>query len=124
MNLKTSIVWVFLLFGMALHAQKSLVKPTSIYTSAYFTPSKNLPSSLNKRLNLTSYNFVYLNFNDLDLNLIAIPFRSQGNQPSKLIYDDYKAYRDEYLLKGFLLANDPTRWNLQCPSPLSVQPNK
>lgn len=53
----------------------------------------------------------------LDLNQFSIDFKDVGKTPSAFIYDDYKRYQDRNLLKGFLLKNDPTSWNLQRPQP-------
>jgi hypothetical protein len=118
---------VFTLFlSVSFFAQKknSSKKPTSIYTISSIQNSKNSFSVLNQKLKLNNFNFIYVNQNDLDLNLFSVQFKDIGKNPSAFIHDDYIAYRDEFLLKGFLLKNDPTRWNLQCPSPLSVQPTE
>ncbi|WP_439132644.1 hypothetical protein [Polaribacter sp.] len=109
----------------AQNSSKSQTKPfVSIYTFSSFSKNSNSFSYLNKKLNLSDFQFVYANLNDFDSNLFSIEFRNLRNYPSAFIYDDYIAYRDENLLKGFRLKNDPTLWNLHCPSPLSVQPTK
>ena len=61
---------------------------------------------------------------NIDTNTFSFNFNDLRKNASALVYEDYLKYRDENLLKGFLLKNDPTRWNLQCPSPLSVQPTE
>ena len=128
MKLKNIIFTVFLLINLSFFAQKTTTstskKPTSIYTVSNLLNNKNSFSALNKKLKLNNFQFVFVNQIDLDLNQFSVQFRDIGKNPSTFIYDDYTAYRDENLLKGFLLKNDPTRWNLQCPNPLSVQPTE
>jgi hypothetical protein len=128
MKLKNIFFTVFLLINLSFFAQNAntstLKKPVSIYTVSNLLNSNNSFSSINKKLKLNNFDFVYVNQKDLDLNLFSFQFKDIGKNPSAFIYDDYIAYRDENLLKGFLLDNDPTRWNLWCPSPLSVQPTK
>ncbi len=117
-----------LLFSFSMNAQKTNTstskKPVSIYTVSNLLNSNNNFSAINKKLKLNNFDFVYVDQMDLDLNLFSFEFKDIGKNPTAFIYDDYVAYRDENLLKGFLLENDPTRWNLWCPSPLSVQPTE
>lgn len=122
--MKYLLLTATLLFSVSFFAQKNntSMKPLSIYTQTTLLNSKNSFSAINKKLKLNNFHFIYVNQNDLDLNLFSFQFSDIGKTPSALIYDDLIAYRDENLLKGFLLENDPTRWNLQCPNPLSVKP--
>jgi len=117
-----------LLFSFSMNAQKTTTstskKPVSIYTVSNLLNSNNNFSAINKKLKLNNFDFVYVDQMDLDLNLFSFEFKDIGKNPTAFIYDDYVAYKDENLLKGFLLENDPTRWNLWCPSPLSVQPTE
>lgn len=108
-------------FSLSLSAQQKQNQPKSIYTFSSIA-LKNSAYALNNKLKLKNFDFVYVDLLDLDLNQFSVEFQNLGKKPSSLIYDDYNAYRDENFLKGFRLENDPTRWNLQCPSPLSVQP--
>jgi hypothetical protein len=128
MKLKNIFFTVFLLINLSFFAQKTTTstfkKPVSIYTLSNLLNANNSFSSINKKLKLNNFDFVYVSQKDLDLNLFSFQFKDIGKNPSAFIYDDYTAYRDENLLKGFLLDNDPTRWNLWCPSPLSVQPTE
>ena len=128
MKIKNIFFTVFLFINLSFFAQKTttstLKKPVSIYTISNLLNANNSFSSINKKLKLNNFDFVYVNQKDLDLNLFSFQFKDIGKNPSAFIYDDYIAYRDENLLKGFLLDNDPTRWNLWCPSPLSVQPTE
>jgi hypothetical protein len=65
-----------------------------------------------------------VNLIDLDINQFSFQFKDIGKNPTAFIYDNYIAYRDENLLKGFLLKHDPINWNLHCPNLLSVQSPK
>tara|TARA_R110002126_G_scaffold291479_2_gene453059 strand:- start:29513 stop:29899 length:387 start_codon:yes stop_codon:yes gene_type:complete len=126
MKIKLSFLALIFLCSSAINAQKkntnSSNKPISIYTFSKSISDKNSFSAINKKLQLTNFNFVYVDPLDLDLNLMSIDSNNLSNAPSAYIFDDYRRYQDRNLLKGFLLENDPTRWNLQCPNPLSVQP--
>ena len=128
--MKTNYLFLslILLFSFSINAQKTNTstskKPVSIYTVSNLLNSNNNFSAINKKLKLNNFDFVYVDQMDLDLNLFSFEFKDIGKNPTAFIYDDYVAYRDENLLKGFLLENDPTRWNLWCPSPLSVQPTE
>ena len=108
---------LFLSYTFSLSAQENKKEsknlPLSIYT---FVSAKNLNSFsvINKKLNLSNFDFVYVNSLDLDYNLFSLDFRNMGKVPSEFIYDDYKRYQNNNLLKGFLRKNDPTRRNFQC----------
>lgn len=110
------IAFIFL-FSISINAQKSdknlLKKPASIYTFSAFSNDKNSFSAINKKLKLANFSFLFVNAINLDLNQFSIDFKDIGKKPSAFIYDDYQRYQDRNLLKGFLLKNDPTRWNLQ-----------
>lgn len=112
---------IFFLVSITISAQeknnKTSLKPVSIYTFSGFSNDKNSFSAINNKLKLTGFKFVIVNQLDLDLNQVSINTNTFGRKPSELIYDDYKRYQDRNLLKGFLLKNDPTRWNLQCRQP-------
>ena len=128
--MKTNYLFLTLIFllSFSINAQKTttstLKKPVSIYAASNLLNSNNNFSAINKKLKLNNFDFVYVDQMDLDLNLFSFEFKDIGKNPTAFIYDDYVAYKDENLLKGFLLENDPTRWNLWCPSPLSVQPTE
>ncbi len=127
MKTKLLFLAIIFLFNISMNAQKtnktSLKKPTSIYTFSHFLTKNNF-SFINKKLKIKNFDFVIVNQIDIDTNTFSINFKDLGKNPTTFINDDYVAYRDENLLKGFLLKNDPTRWNLQCPNPLSVQPTE
>ena len=86
--------------------------PISIYTFNLMENDINSTSALNERLKLTNYKFVTVDLEDIETNTASLDFKYLDRKPSNFIYDDYKKYQDNNLLKGFLLKNDPTRWNL------------
>ncbi|WP_282072110.1 hypothetical protein [Polaribacter atrinae] len=96
--------------------------PVSIYTSSFQLTADDTPSytSINKDLNFKKqYNFSTISFEEIDDNQFLISDKNLSTKATRFIYDDYKSYRDEYLLKGFLQKNDPTRWdpcNFQQPN--------
>ena len=116
--MKKCTLIIFLLFTLVSFAQKienaTIKLPKSIYTLNYFSEDKNGFSEVNKRLNITSYKFAFVSALDIETNRMTINSRNVGIKPSKFIYDDYNSYQNNNLLKGFLVENDPTRWNLQC----------
>ena len=121
MKITNLIFTVFTLLSTTLIAQKTtktITKtPVSIYTISNVSIDKNGFYEINKRLKLSNFDFVIVNAIDLDLNQFSINTKHLTTKPSEFIYDDYKRYQDQNLLKGFLLKNDPTRWNLQCRQP-------
>lgn len=88
--------------------------PNSIYTFSALKKDVNSISSINKRLKLTYFEFVIISIDDIENNMVSLNSRNIGKTPSAFIYDDYKRYQNNNLLKGFLIKNDPTRWNLHC----------
>lgn len=105
------------LFNISLSAQKldkiTSKKPISIYTFSKISVDKNGISSINKKLSLNNFNFVFVDVIDLDLNQFSIDTKYVYKKTSEFIYDDFNRYQNRNLLKGFLIKNDPTRWNLQ-----------
>ncbi|MCL7752233.1 hypothetical protein [Polaribacter sp. Z022] len=87
--------------------------PISIYTSSFKVNTNNIASyaSIKKNLNFPDlYNFASVSFEELDSHKFLIIDNNFGIKPTKFIYDDYKSYRDENLLKGFFQKYDLTRW--------------
>jgi hypothetical protein len=124
MKTKYSFVVLIFLFSISINGQNIeenlSKKPVSIYTISNFLISENSFSAINKKLKLVNLSFVMVDGIDLDLNRFSVDFKNLGKTPTAFIYDDYKRYQDKNLLKGFLLKNDPTRWNLQC-APANLQ---
>ena len=88
--------------------------PVSIYTTYFQVKTDNNPSyaSLKKNLNFKNYyKFSTISFEDIDSGQFLISDKNLSTKATKFIYDDYKSYRDENLLKGFLQKYDPTRWD-------------
>lgn len=128
--MKTKYLFFLPFFFLSIHLtaqnknKQKNTKPTSIYTFSKFSIDKNGFFALNKKLNLKDFNFVFVDIIDLESNQFSLDVKNTYKEPSEFIYDDLKRYQNRNLLNGFLIKNDPTRWNLQCPSPLSVQPAK
>ena len=96
--------------------------PVSIYTTSFQLKADNNPtySSINKDLNFKKkYKFSTVSFEEIDDNQFLISTENLSTKATKFIYDDYKSYRDENLLKGFLYKHDPTRWD-----PINFKPQK
>lgn len=121
MNIKYTFIAIIFLSCITINAQKNdktvSIKPISIYTIPSFSNDENSFFAINKKLKLSNFNFVIVDGLDLDLNRFSLNSKNLGKKPSTFIYDDFKRYQDRNLLKGFLLKNDPTRWNLQCLQP-------
>ena len=68
-------------------------------------------ASVKKSLNFKkNYSFTTVSFEDIDNGLFLISDTNLSTKATRFIYDDYKSYRDENLLKGFLQKYDLTRW--------------
>ena len=88
--------------------------PVSRYTTSFSVKTDNAPSyaSLKKNLNFKNYyKFSTISFEDIDSRQFLISDKNLSTKATIFIYDDYKSYRDENLLKGFLQKYDPTRWH-------------
>lgn len=101
-------------FSQEQKTTNNTVFPVSIYTSYYKINTTNkTPSyaSVKQYLNFKNYyKFSTVSFEDIDSNQFVISANNLSTKATKFIYDDYKSYRDENLLKGFLQKHDPTRW--------------
>ena len=128
MKLKNIFFTVFLLINLSFFAQNTTTsaskKTASIYTVSNLLDSKNDFSAINKKLKLNNFNFTFVTIIDNDFNTYSIDLNNIYRAHSDFINDDLKRRQNKNLLKGFLLKNDPTRWNLWCPSPLCVQPTE
>ena len=119
--MKKNIFFILTLFvGSFCYSQQqkstnSKLLPISIYTATFLsTKNVNSPTytSVAKNLNFSNYyKFVTVSFDDIDSNRFLISDDNLGTKATIFIYDDYKSYRDENLLKGFLQKYDPTRWD-------------
>ena len=88
--------------------------PLSIYTAPFNTANNSTSSylSIKKSLNFNnSYQFITVSFEDINNDRFLISDENLSTKPTQFIYEDYKSYRDENLLKGFLQKYDLTRWD-------------
>tara|TARA_B110000503_G_scaffold56913_1_gene91111 strand:+ start:562 stop:939 length:378 start_codon:yes stop_codon:yes gene_type:complete len=118
MKTKYLLLSVIFFVSISINAQKTdkipSQKPASIYTVSHFSDDKNSFWPVNKKLNLTNFYFVTVDDFTLDFNRSSLNSKNFGKESSGFIYQDYKRIQDRNLLKGFLLKNDPTRWNSWC----------
>lgn len=115
---KHSLLLITLFVGSFCFSQQKttniIYMPVSIYTATFIT-SNNSPSysSIKKNLNFsTVYKFTTVSFEDIDSGRFLFSKQNLSTKGTEFIYDDYKSYRDEHLLKGFLQKHDLTRWNV------------
>ncbi|KGL62718.1 hypothetical protein [Polaribacter sp. Hel1_85] len=101
-------------FSQEQKATNNTVLPVSIYTTSYINNTNKTSSyaSIKQYLNLKKYyKFTTVSFEDIDNNQFVISANNLSIKSTKFIYDDYKSYRDENLLKGFMQKYDLTRWD-------------
>jgi hypothetical protein len=88
--------------------------PIRIYSATFKLKTYSVPTytSSHKNLNFPhKFNFLTVSFGEINKNSFLISDKNLTTKATKFIYDDYKSYRDENLLKGFLQKYDPTRWD-------------
>lgn len=106
------ICFIICSVSQAQKVQNNLEKlPNSIYTFNYFSENPFDNFWTQKKVQFPSYDFVYVNFDDLNNNAFSIRLKDVWKKPSRFIYDDYAKYNRDYFLKDFFLKHDPTRWN-------------
>ncbi|MHB0754816.1 hypothetical protein [Polaribacter sp. M15] len=124
MNLRHFLITISLFLGCFIHAQNATKAPSkkavSIYTFSSLSKNSNSIANLHKKLNLSHVQFAYVGHFISDFNQPSLFFEDLSNTQSDFIYD-YKRHQDRNLPIAFLVENNPTRWNLQCPNLLSVQ---
>lgn len=109
---------LFILFvgGFCFSQQKTTNSnfiPISIYTTSFLVNKDINPSyaSIQKNLKFKSYyKTTTVSYEVVDSEQFLNSSRNIITKTTRFIYDDYKNYRDEKLLKGFLEKHDPTRW--------------
>lgn len=114
MKKNISILLVLLTISVSFSQNKSTKKkkkPVSIYTINYKNTSLNTCFLVNKNLNFKKYRFSTLSFQEIDRGILTTS-NLFSNKSLAYIEEDIKSHRDEHLLKGFLLKNDPTRWSI------------
>lgn len=116
MKKRQLIILLCFIIGGITHAQKTKSEigklPNSIYTFNYFSENPFDNFWTQKKFQFPSYDFVHVNFNDLNNNFFTINLKNIGKKPTRFIYDDYDRYNQNYFLKDFFLKHDPTRWNM------------
>jgi len=127
---KHTTLFILLFVGSFCFSQQKTTNksfsPISIYTINLLEKSNNTPSysSIKKNLQLKEkYKFTTVSFDDIDSGEFTISSNNLTVKSTRFIYDDYKSYRDENLLKGFLQKYDLTRWdpiNFKQPKPNNV----
>ena len=96
--------------------------PLSIYSysSLKLKNFNTAYSPIQKSINTKpTYTFITVSSKKIAQHRFLISDGNLINKPSQFIYDDYKSYRDENLLKGFIQKYDITRWrscNFRQPS--------
>lgn len=99
--------------GQQLKTTKTYL-PISIYTTTSSIQTLDIFSNqhINKKLNFSKFTFTFVSFEDIDNGRFLISDTNLSAKATRFIYDDYKSYRDENLLKGFLQKHDLTRWQV------------
>ena len=113
---------IFLLFfsllSISFYAQQKAVKkikvPLSIYTHSSLKEDINSLTSVNKRLNLSSFEFFsfYINSVDFVENSRFVEFKNMVKKPIIYKMDDYRRYQNNKFMREISFKNDPTRWRL------------
>lgn len=105
---KNHFVLIFILFTSFIFSQeKENSIPVSIYTNNAEFVDLNSTYNINKKLNLTSFKFLFLNVRDIEEGYYTIPFYHNNNSPSIYIYDTYnKVYQTAELQKSFFKVAD------------------
>ncbi|WP_405609512.1 hypothetical protein [Polaribacter sp. Asnod1-A03] len=124
---KYTTLFIILFVGSFCFSQQKTTNksfsPISIYTVDFQSKTNKNPSysSIKKNLQLKeNYKFTTVSFEDIDSGEFNITNTNLTTKSTRFIYDDYKTYRDENLLKGFLQKYDLTRWdpiNFKQPKP-------
>lgn len=127
MKLKYFLLIISLTLGFTIQSQNSASKQpktaVSIYTFSSLSQNINSISNLSKKLNLKNFQFAHVNYFNPNFNQFPFYFEDLSKNPSDLVYD-FKRFQDKLIPREFLIENNPTLWNLQCPNPLSVQPTQ
>jgi hypothetical protein len=102
----------FLWITSSLYAQKKTKAPLSIYTFSALKSDNQDTASLNKRLNMGSFKFVFFDAHRRDQITSSLHFIEIGETTPEYVFDAYTNYHNNDFIKDFILENDPTRWNL------------
>jgi len=108
---KCKIVFILLFtsfVGFSQEKNNTNLLPLSVYTISFKkTINLNSKFNLNKRLRLTSYQFMLLDIRNIEEGYFNIPMYTQYNPPTQYIYDSYnKLYSNLQLQKSFFKIAD------------------
>lgn len=114
MNFLKSFLILFCIFSFGVgFSQKqpndSISKkiPTSIYTATQISTDLNSLLNTNKRLNLTSYNFLVLDKITINISGFTVPLYNISPKSSTYIYDTYnKKHQKSILESAFFNISD------------------
>ena len=100
-----TLIICFSFTGKAQTEDKSTLIPNSIYSSIPLLNDLNGKQLVEKRLNLNTYKFAYLDFKNIEEGYFNIPI--YNNTPTEFIYDSYnKLYNNLQLKKAFFKVSD------------------
>ncbi len=108
---KCKIIFILLFtsfIGFSQEKNNTNLLPLSVYTTSFKkTINLNSKFNLNKRLRLTSYQFMLLDLRNMEEGYFNIPMYTQYNPPTQYIYDSYnKLYSNLQLQKSFFKIAD------------------
>ncbi len=108
---KYKILFILLLtslIGFSQEKNNTNLLPLSVYTTSFKkTINLNSKSNLNKKLRLTSYQFMLLDLRNMEEGFFNIPMYAEYNPPTEFIYDSYnKLYSNLQLQKSFFKIAD------------------
>lgn len=107
-KIKITFTIIVLIATTCLSQEKNKgILPLSIYQTVPNAIDYNTKYYLNKRLDLSSFKFVFLDFRMINEEPISFPMVSNLSTPSKYIYDSYNKYTlKQDLQKSFFKVSD------------------
>ncbi|VAW20114.1 hypothetical protein MNBD_BACTEROID04-919 [hydrothermal vent metagenome] len=103
-----SILLFISFIGFSQEKNNTNLLPLSVYTTPFKkTINLNSKFNLNKKLRLTSYQFMLLDLRNMEEGFFNIPMYAEYNPPTEFIYDSYnKLYSNLQLQKSFFKIAD------------------
>jgi len=103
-----SILLFISFIGFSQEKNNTNLLPLSVYTTPFEkTINLNSKFNLNKKLRLTSYQFMLLDLRNMEEGFFNIPMYAEYNPPTEFIYDSYnKLYSNLQLQKSFFKIAD------------------
>jgi len=77
-------------FSQEVVTVKPNLTPTSIFTSLKLDTDINNYYNINKKLNLRSYSFVFIDVKNIEEGYFTIPFNNFKHPPSNYIFETYQ----------------------------------